>query len=331
MKRVCKIGLIVLLGLVLCSGVLFAGGRREEVRDDQFRVAMLLPGPITDEGWSQTAYEGLLKIRDELGAHVDYVEMVLSADMEELFRGYAVQGYDVIIGHGFEYGDPASEIAPDFPNTKFVINSSTFHQAPNIASILNDGWQMGFLSGSLAGLMTESNVIGSVAGMEIESIIAFHKGFTDGAKYVNPDVEAVTAYIGNFSDAATAKEMAISMIERGADVITHNANEAGMGVMEAAREYNVPMIGAIGDQQHLEPSVIVTSAINDMVMAIFSVVEIIHQGGFEPVNYVMGVAEGCIDLAPLRHWEDKIDPAIIDRVMEIREDLREYRLTRDQF
>ncbi len=116
----------VVLLLILIPGIVLAGGRRETVTEEKFRVAMLLPGPITDEGWNQSAHEGLMRIRDNLGAEVDFVEMVSSADMEELFRGYATQGYNIIFGHGFQFGDPASEIAPDFPNIKFVITSTTF-------------------------------------------------------------------------------------------------------------------------------------------------------------------------------------------------------------
>ncbi len=179
--------------------------------------------------------------------------------------------------------------------------------------------------------MTESNYVGSVGGMEIPSIIAFQEGFVHGAKYVNPDVQAVIPFTGNFYDAAAAKEMAISMIESGADVIAHDADAAGLGVIEAGREYNVPTLGAIGDQQHLAPEVVVTSTLNDMAMAIFTVAEYIHQGNFEPVNYVMGIAEGCVDLAPFRHWEARLDKAVIDNIMEIREDLKYHRITRDQF
>jgi basic membrane protein A and related proteins len=330
-KKEVRIIVATLAILFLAATMLFAGGKQEAEPQTQFKVAMLLPGPISDQGWNASAHDGLMQIKEKLDAEVAFVESVSASDMEELFRGYALQGYNLIFGHGFQFGDPASRVAPDFPGIKFVITSTTFTQEPNISSILNDSWQQGFLGGALAALMTESNYVGSVGGMEIPSIIAFQEGFVHGAEYINPDVRAVIPFTGNFYDAAQAKEMAITMIREGADIIAHDADAAGLGVIEAGKEYNIPTIGAIGDQAHISPETVVTSTLNDMAMAILTVAEYVHSGDFEVRNYVMGIAEDCVGLAPYYQWEDKLDADIKLRMEEILADLGSHQIQRDQF
>jgi len=267
-----------------------------------------------------------MRIKDELGAEVAYSEQVAASDFEEVFRGYAMEGYNLIFGHGFQFGEPALKVAPEFPDTKFIITSTNITQEPNVGSILNDSLQQGFLAGVVAGLMTESNYVGSVGGMEIPSIIAFQEGFLLGVKYVNPEAKAVIPYTGNFYDAAQAKEMAIAMINEGADIITHDADKAGLGVIEAGKEYGIPTIGAIGDQHSLSPETVVTSALNDMAMALVTVAKLVQEGKFSPKNYVMGVAEGCVGLAPYYSWEDKLDKEIKDKIAQIVKDIETGKL-----
>jgi basic membrane protein A len=327
-----KTGTLFLVLLCIAVGAnLFAAPSQEVAAQAKFKVAMLLPGPISDQGWNASAYNGLKQIESKLGAEVAYTESVTASDMEELFRGYAMQGFNLIFGHGFQFGDPASRVAPSFPNVKFVITSTTFTQEPNISSILNDSWQQGFLGGALAALMSKKNYVGSVGGMQIQSIIAFQEGFVHGAKYIKPDIKVVIPFTGNFYDAAQAKEMAITMIREGADVIAHDADAAGLGVIEAGREFNIPTIGAIGDQASLSPDTVVTSTLNDMAMAIFTIANYVKQGNIKVQNYVMGIAENCVGLAPYYRWENKLDKSIKDRMVQIQADLGSFKIARSQF
>lgn len=292
----------------------------------KFRVGLLLPGTINDQGWNATAYAGLMKIKEGLGAEVAFAEKVAPSDYEEVFRGYASQGYDVVFGHGFEFGDAAKKVAKEFPKVKFIVTSTTIFQEPNVSSIKNDSLQQGFLAGVVAGLLTKSNVIGSVGGMEIPPITEYNKGFEMGSKYVNPKVKALTAITGSFDDAAKAKETAVAMIKQGADIVTHDADQAGLGVIEAAKANKVPAIGAVGDQASLAPDLIITSALNDMAKAFVVAAKMAKDGSLKPQSYTMGVKEGVVGLAPFRNFEGKLTAEQKAKIQEVLKDLETGKL-----
>src|SRR6478672_11578956 len=97
-----------------------------------FKVALLTPGPISDQSWNGGAYAGLLRIRDSLGAKISHIQTKTPAEFDENFRQYGVQGYRLVFGHGFEFQDAAKRVAPSFPHTAYVVSSSDVGQAPNV-------------------------------------------------------------------------------------------------------------------------------------------------------------------------------------------------------
>lgn len=340
-KRTLALFLIVLLASMVVLGC--GGGKTEKaetVKEGEtpaetekteepqktLKVALLTPGPINDRGWNATAYQGLQMIKEELGAEIAYSEKVAPSDFEEVFRGYASQGFDVIFGHGFQFGDPAMKVAKEFPDTKFIITSTDISQEPNVASLGNSNLEQGFVGGALCALLTKSKIVGSVGGMEIPSIIAYMDGFKAGCKYVDPSVKPLISYIGNFDDAAKGKELALAMIQEGADVINHDADHAGLGVIEAAKEKGVMAVGAISDQNEVAPEVVVNSALSDLSRAYVLIVKDILAGKFEArcVNY--GIKEGTVGLAPWHNWEDKVDQSVKDKMNQIIEDVKNGKL-----
>src|ERR671926_379069 len=108
------------LALLACArGERRAGG----AGGGSFRVALLTPGPISDQSWNGGAYQGLLRVRDSLGAEVSNIETKTPAEFEENFRQYGAQRYALVFGHGFEFQDAAQRVAPDYPSTQFVVTS----------------------------------------------------------------------------------------------------------------------------------------------------------------------------------------------------------------
>ena len=108
---------------VLSLGVACAGPPATD-RRDALRVALLTPGPISDQAWNGEAYRGLLAIRDSLGASISHIQTKTPASFDENFREYGRQSYDLVIGHGFEYKDAAERVAPSYPGTVFLVTSS---------------------------------------------------------------------------------------------------------------------------------------------------------------------------------------------------------------
>ena len=108
--------------------------RREPSLGNEFKVALVTTGPVSDQGWNAGAYKGLLAIRDSLGARISNVQTQTPAQIDENFRQYGAQHYNLVFGHGFEYQDPAIRVAPTYPKTAFVTTSGV-KTAPNVAGI----------------------------------------------------------------------------------------------------------------------------------------------------------------------------------------------------
>lgn len=262
------------------------------------KVALLLPGTANDKGWNQEAYEGLEKVK-AMGCQTAYSESVAASDYESVFRGYADQGYNIVIGHGVEFDDAAKAVAPDYPDTMFVITSSDLSVAPNVCSLQNLNNQQGFMAGVVAALASKSKKVGAIGGMEITSIQSYILGFEQGVKYVDNGTVALTAFTGDFDDATKVKEQANAFIEQGADVIAQDADQAGLGLFEAVKNApeGVYAIGAVKDQYEECPGRVLTSALNGIGDAIAVAVKTYAEEGLTAQSYHFGIKEGVIGLA----------------------------------
>jgi basic membrane lipoprotein Med (substrate-binding protein (PBP1-ABC) superfamily) len=281
----------------------------EKADGEAFRVALLTPGPISDAGWNALAYDGLSKIRAELGAEVSQVETKTPAEFEEGFRDYARRGFVLVFGHGFEFQQAAAAVAPDFPDTVFITTSGNTVR-PNVAPLRFMLEEATYLEGMAAGLLSKSGVVGAVGGMEIPSVKSTVLAFEAGAKAVRPDVRVLTAYIGNWEDVGAAKEAALAQIQQGADLLFHNADAAGLGVFRAAQERNVLAFGANRNQNDVAPTVVLASAVIDIPQAFLSVAREVREKRFHARVDKLGMADNVISL----QWNDALRDRVPDTV-----------------
>ncbi len=298
--------LIFSLALTGCTGNTESAEEPEGNDSEPLKVALLLAGPITDQGWNAMAYSGLIAADETYDIETTYTESVAQSDREEVFRGYATQGYDLIIGHGFDFLDAGLKVAESFPDVKFVITSTTASVEPNVGSVSDDGLMKGFLGGVVAGVLTETDTVAFIGGLKIPPIMLGQKGFEAGVKYVNPDANVLSTMSGTFEDAGVVKEIALSMIDQGADLILAQADSASLGSIEACEESGIRAIGINGDQNSLAPDTVVTSAMADFPLAMSLVIGQALDGTWEPVSNIMGVQEGVVGLAPYHGFEDKL-------------------------
>ncbi len=243
-------------------------------------VALVLPGSIADQGYNAAAYAGLMSIEEESGAKVAYTEMVPLAEYEETFREYADEGYDVIIGHGFQFGDTVEVVAPEYPDTRFLITSGTV-AGPNYASLLHQNHQAAYVAGYICGRMTETDLVGAIGGFAYPVLVQMLEGFRLGAEAANPDVEVATAYLDSFDDIGLGKEAALAQISVGADCVLHVADAAGIGVIQACEEEGVWAVGFPYDQNELAPDTVITSTVVDYTLMLTQAYEEIVNGTFE--------------------------------------------------
>lgn len=316
-KKVKRLSWLLMVVVLMAAVTACGGGSSNTASGDaevsgsaggskSFKVALLTPGPVNDNGWNANAYNGLLKIKDELKATVQYSEKVAASDMNEFIRGYADDGFNVIIGHGFEFGDVMLEVAKDYPDTWFLVTSSTVSQSPNVASISINNKEQGYLMGTVAALISSSGTVASIGGSDIPPITNSVKGFKQGAEAAVPGIKVLSSMLGTNDDITKAKETAISFIEQGADVVMTNANAAGSGGIEAAKQSGVLAIGSNQDQNPSAPDTVVTSVIQDYPQAIAVTVKRIMDGELKPEAQLLGVKDGAVYLSPYHSFDSKI-------------------------
>ena len=283
-----------------------------------FRVALLTPGAISDQSWNGGAYEGLMRIRDSLGAAVSHVQTKTPADFEENFREYGARGFDLVFGHGFEFQDAAKRVAPQFPKTTFFTTSGNT-AGPNIGGIRFSFADASYLAGILAARMSRSNVLGVIGGTELPPVKESFATFTEGARSVNPNVRVLTAFVGNWDDVSAGKEQALAQIARGADVIFQNADAAGLGVFQAARERaNVWVIGSNANQNGIAPEVTLGSVVIDLPRAFLTVAQEVKQGGFTGRVIEFGARTGVVELVLNPAAEPRIPGAVRAQIDSVR-------------
>lgn len=244
-------------------------------------MGLLSPGPVNGQGWTQIAYEALLQIEQDLGAQISYVEVEQSpALFERAFRDYASQGYQMVLGHGFEFQDAALTVAKDFPDTYFFISSSKIHEG-NVIGVDSDSSQPFYLMGVVAAKMGRG--AGLIGGVEIPPITNAFIGFINGVRSVNPDFPVSTTYLGSWTDAAAAKEAAFSMIAEGADFIIPDADAAGSGVYQALNETGPGYwsFGIYNDYTSQAPSNMIGNYFNDYGQGLVNIARQVRDGKFE--------------------------------------------------
>jgi basic membrane lipoprotein Med (substrate-binding protein (PBP1-ABC) superfamily) len=290
----------------LLAGVVGCGGTKEGSRAASadgsgarpLRVALLTPGPISDQSWNGGAYQGLMRIRDSLGAQVSHIQTKTPAEFEENFRQYGAQGYDLVFGHGFEFQDAAVRVAPEYPKTYYVTTSGN-RTGPNVAGMEFDFEGASYLAGMAAGAVTKSDVLGVIGGTELPPVKRSFGAFEAGARAANPRVRVLTSYVGNWDDASAGKEQAIAQIGQGADVIFQNADAAGLGVFQAARERSgVRIIGSNSNQNGVAPTVTLGSVVIDLPKAFLLVGREVKEGRFHPRVISLGTSDDVVKFVP---------------------------------
>jgi basic membrane protein A len=279
--------------MLLFALTLAVGGCQREPGGAGFRVALLSPGPISDAGWNAAAYEGLLAVRDQLGAEVSQVETRTPSEFEEAFRDYARRGFQLVIGHGFEFQDAAARVAPDFPQTVFLTTSGSTVR-PNVAPLVFRLEDATFVLGYLAARLQPEGKACAVGGMDIPSVRGTFVAFEAGAKHARPDYQVTTSYIGGWDDLGAARTATLALIDRGCRFVFQNADAAGPGVFQAAGERGIYAFGSNRVQHEVAPAAVLASAVLDIPRAFVAVAREVKEGRFHARPIEETMADGTI-------------------------------------
>lgn len=289
--------------------------------DEPLRVAGVYTVPV-EQQWVSRIHLAAETAEERGDISYTFTENVSNTDYARVMREYAESGVQLIIGEVFGVEQEAREVAAEYPDVAFLMGSSFMHDPdlPNFAVFDNYIQDAAYLSGLIAGAMTESANIGMVGGFPIPEVNRLMHAFMAGALEVNPEIRFQVAFIGSWFDPPRAKETAFGMIEAGADVMYAER----FGVSDAAQERGVLAIGNVIDTQADYPDTVVASAIWHFEPTLDAAVAAVKGGVFTAENY--GVYSYMINegssLAPLGTFEGEVPEEIMALVEQREAEIR---------
>lgn len=287
---------VLLVVVVLLSSVLPVA----RAQDDVFRVAAVAPSAINDLAFSQSMYDALTLLDEELGDAFEFTFQegtFIVDDAAVALRDWAASGeYDLVIAHGSQYGAILEELAPEFPEVSFAwgTDNNTFG-LDNVYAYTAAAEEGGFINGALAAELSESGILGVVGPIEVGDAKLYVDGFLAGAAYANPDVEVLVTYIQSFSDVPLATEAAEAHVSNGADILTGTAQMV-VGPIAVAQENDLWWFGTQSSQSELAADAGVTFQIYRWEVVLRDIMEKISQGVLGGESYVIDLENGGLEI-----------------------------------
>lgn len=296
----------VLMAVLLVGGlmpaVMGASAQESTPAGEPLKVAFVYVGPVGDLGWTWAHDQGRLALEEAFpNVETVYQESVPenAADAERVIRQFAQDGADIIFTTSFGYMDPTINVAKDFPETVFI-HISGFKTAENVGTGFGKIEEPRFVSGQIAGAMTETNQIGYVAAFPIPEVIRGINAFTLGVRETNPEATVRVVWTNTWYDPQKERAAAEALLDGGADVIAQHQDTAGP--QQAAEDRGAYSVGYNADMSDLAPDAVLTSAIWDWGSYYSDIVQQVMDGTWESNQYWGGWQDGLVGLAPIAEW-----------------------------
>ncbi len=340
MKRLLSILMIVVLifSLVACGE---KGGEVGENGEKPLKIALLLNGTLGDKSFFDSSNRGLEMAKEKFGDKIEFKPVEMTTDetkWKPTLYDYCDDGsWDVIIAGTWQMVEPLEEVAPKYPDQKFILFDDTMNYDggafPNVYSILFKQNEVSFLAGALAARITTSEdmekvnpadkIIGFLGGTENTTIDDFLIGYIEGAKYIEEDIKVVISFVGNFYDTPKGKDLALAQYQQnGVDIGFNVAGLAGLGQIDAAVDVDKYAIGVDSDQAVImgEPKAnyIPASALKNVDNAILRAVSLELEGKLEyGKNESLGIKEGGVAISDNEYYQKIVPQTIRDEIAEL--------------
>lgn len=226
-----------------------------------------------DKSFNEAGFAGATRWAEETGGKFLEIELQSEAQREQALRRFAEAGANPIVTMGFAMTTPIEQVAPDYPDTKFV-NIDGWANLPNVLTISFAEHEGSFLAGVMAAEASKSGTVGFIGGMDIPLIRKFACGYAQGVKSVNPDATVIANMTGTtpsaWNDPVKGGELTKAQISDGADVIFAAAGGTGVGVLQVAADEGILSIGVDSNQNHLHPGKVLTSMLKRVDVAVYN-------------------------------------------------------------
>ncbi|AZB42330.1 BMP family ABC transporter substrate-binding protein [Bacillus sp. FJAT-42376] len=291
--------------LILSACVMFLAGcmqqPEESKAEKKIKIGIMLSDVgLGDQSFSDSAFRGLQKAREELGIQFDYKELKDSKTYEQGIEELIKEDSDVVVGLGFMVQEDLEKAAKKHPKQRFVLIDAV-SGLKNITSLTFKEDEGSYLAGALAAMKSKSAIIGFVGGADVPLIRKFLDGFQKGALSINPDVQVKSVFAGNFGDDKLGLELASNLIKENADILYAAAGFTGVGVLKEAQKQGVYAIGVDSDQYFYAEKAVITSMLKNVDVALYKIVKDYKKSGKLPEGHVeFGISENGVALAPVR-------------------------------
>jgi len=271
-------------------------------------------GGFGDHSFNDGARRGVELAQRDLGFRSMAIASTCVADYQPNMMELASRAFDIVMTVGYDLAFDLTEVAPRFARQRFGIVDAAV-DLPNVTSIGFRQEQCSFLAGAVAGMVTRSHVIGFLGGIDIDIMREFEVGFHAGARAVNPAVQLLVKYVGDWNDVAGGSELAGVMFNDGADIVYACAGKAGFGAINQVRSRpNAYMIGVDSDQDGIVPGKILTSAMKRVDIGMLRICQTIAADRPLPHTVELGLKEGGVSLTDFRYTRDRVTPAMRRRL-----------------
>jgi len=277
-------------------------------------------GGKDDRSFNTACWEGALRAQKEFGIELRDVEPGDPSAVEPAIRGFAEQGFDLVIGVGGAAAPYINAVANEFPDKKFAVvdDAGKVVNQPNAVSLTFEEHKGSFLVGVIAAAKSQTGIIGFVGGMDIPLIRKFELGYELGAKSINPNIKVLQNYAGvtptAWNDKTRGRELAMSQYDRGADVIFAAAGLTGLGVFDAAEETGKFVIGVDANQNYVKPRRVLTSMLKRSDIGVYETIKAAVNGTFRGGRQTMGLDNDGVGYAVDEYNRDLLTADIIQKV-----------------
>jgi basic membrane protein A len=296
---------------------------------EKLRIAIMLPGSITDFGWNAAMYEAAVRLNaSDPGVSIVIAEGVGQSGpaVDSTMRDFARRNFNIIVPWTLGHQEAVLKIAPDFPETYFIgVNFWQFNDLRNFGSAVDNFYEAYYLEGMLAGAMTKSNTVCWINGQEFPLNNAIVNAYYLGAKRTNPDVDFRWAYAGVWDDVNKGNEIARGLIAAGCDVLATRGDGVTLGAIRAALDEDILVFGDVFDQYTLAPDNMITSSIYNNTFFLEQVVKLYRADklfGAKPYNFEYSVGNSGHSLAPYHGFAAKIPEDVKAEVVQVIADIK---------
>lgn len=335
---------LVVTALVLAACAPQQGVTQAPPEEKKLRVVNLINGVLGDKSFFDSANRGMEMAKKDFGIEVKTIEAGIDPAKWKpaLEDAAANEEYDILIVGTFQMSEFLQEVAPKYPDKKFIIYDVSVDYSKcdckNVYSVTYKQNEGSYLAGLYAGLMSQSKIVGVIGGQDIPVINDFIVGYKQGAKDAGvSEQNVIVQYAGGWNDPAKGKEIALAMYQQGADIVFNVAGGTGVGIFQAAQEVNKYAIGVDSDQALIiettnpeQAKHILTSMMKNVDNSLYRAIKLYLEGKL-PFGQAeaLGIAEGGVGLAKNKYYEEMTPADVKAKIDQAEKDILEGKIVVD--